>query len=739
MSIILYLSDGITAMADGQTEAYAAVPGVSGETASPEAFVEPSEGAETSSESKTGPAVEPGQPPESVEKPSGEPGGEPPAEPDGELPESSEEPGGELPEPPAEPGGELPELPAEPGGELPEPSAEPGGELPESPEEPGGELPEPPEEPDRESAAQPVESDGEPTDQPQELEEGTEQPPEPENGPEQLTTLEPDSVSCAEEFQAWMETHRNSGGSMKLTDNITLSGYQVFIPDGPGSPHVFIDTGGYTITIAGEVEFWNDCHLTFQGGTETAVVFRVAEGGMLTLSHISIECASGEASSESGMPYVLWQEEGAALIVADCHIEGEIHFAETPFVLYENTASVIVEKGQQAVFPAEIECDVNFQGQVSYRQSVPVFWDLTGKEQQQTDRVRFQVSGSYPGAASAAPPLCTVIYHDYPLTFTEAMAVKSHRGYIFRCGYAKLEELHPAAIIVEYSFDGENWFLYEEKKCTIYEDFFSVCIVDDQWYTAEYPYLYLRLQCEQEGVRYFSNVLGFAADNLKEAVDQGGTRGGGTSVTNPPKEPELKPGENENPGTAGNNTSSGPETGENAGTAETTGNNISSGPETGENAGTAETTGNNISSGSETGENPGTTGTTENSPASGPKTEETVEATGNIGTTSSSGPGAGENETAGNAEDASPSGPETEETATVETAGTVEAAGTTGNSPSPVTGASAIEAVPGSAFGRTFAIAAGFAGLSAAVGATGFCVHAGLFRRLLQAAGRLFR
>ncbi len=264
-------------------------------------------------------------------------------------------------------------------------------------------------------------------------------------------------------------------------------------------------------------------------------------------------------------------------------------------------------------------------------------------------------------------------------------------------------------------------------------------IVDDQWYTAEYPYLYLRLQCEQEGVRYFSNILGFAADNLKEAVDQGGTRGGGTSVTNPPNEPELKPGENENTGTAGNNTSSGPETGENAGTAETTGNSISSGPETGENSETAETTGNNISSGSETGENPGTTGTTENSPASGPKTEETVEATGNIGTTSSSGPGAGENETAGNAEDASPSGPETEETATIETAGTVEAAGTTGNSPSPVTGASAIEAVPGSAFGRTFAIAAGFAGLSAAVGATGFCVHAGLFRRLLQAAGRLFR
>ena len=727
MSIILYLSDGITAMADGQTEAYAAgtaaVPGVSGETASPEAFVEPSGGAETSSESKTGPAVEPGQPPESVEKPSGEPGGEPPAEPDGELPESSEEPGGELPEPSAEPGGE-----------LSEPPAEPGGELPESPAESGGGLPEPP-----------VESDGEPTDQPQELEEGTDQPPEPENGPEQLTTLEPDSVSCAEEFQAWMEAHRNSGGSMKLTDNITLSGFHVFIPDGPGSPHVFIDTGGYTITIAGEVEFWNDCHLTFQGGTETAAVFRVAEGGMLTLSHISIECASGEASSESGMPYVLWQEEGAALIVADCRIEGEIHFAETPFVLYENTASVIVEKGQQAVFPAEIECDVNFQGQVSYRQSVPVSWDLTGKEQQQADRVRFQVSGSYPGAASAAPPLCTVIYHDYPLTFTEARAVKSHRGYIFRCGYAKLEELHPAAIIVEYSFDGENWFLYEEKKCTIYEDFFSVCIVDDQWNTAEYPYLYLRLQCEQEGVRYFSNVLGFAADNLKEAVDQGGTRGGGTSVTNPPKEPELKPGENENTGTAGNNTSSGPETGETAGIAEATGtteNSLSSGPETGENSETAETTGtteNSLSSGPETGENPGTAGITENSPASGPKTEETVETTGNIGTTSSSGPGAGENETAGNAEDASPSGPETEETATVETAGTVEAAGTTGNSPSPVTGASAIEAVPGSAFGRTFAIAAGFAGLSAAVGATGFCVHAGLFRRLLQAAGRLFR
>ncbi len=367
---------------------------------------------------------------------------------------------------------------------------------------------------------------------PAESEAGTESSRQP--------TAEPDFASTAEEFQGWMEEHKNKGGLLKLTDNITLTGYQVFIPDGPGTPHILVDTDGHTITVTGEVEFWNDDHLTFRGGTENPEVFHVAEGGMLTLVDVSVENASAEGIS-AAIPYVIWQEEGACLIISGGRITGEIHYADTPFVIYESEVCVIVEKGQQAVLPTEIISDVNYRGQVRHREQIPVSWNLAGTEQQQEERLRFQVSGSYAGAAGRLP-VCTVVYNDFPLTFTKVRASAGKNHFIIHIEYTKPEALLPVTIAAEYSFDGENWLLYEEKNVSSVNDIFSLGLMEDQWNIAAYPYLYLRLQCEKEGVRYFSNVLRYAADNLKEAVDQGGGRGGGTSIVNPSEKPEENPG-----------------------------------------------------------------------------------------------------------------------------------------------------------------------------------------------------
>ena len=69
-------------------------------------------------------------------------------------------------------------------------------------------------------------------------------------------------------------------------------------------------------------------------------------------------------------------------------------------MIYEREVCVIVEKGQQAVLPTEIISDVNYRGQVRHREQIPVSWNLAGTEQQQEKRLRFQVSGSYAGAAA---------------------------------------------------------------------------------------------------------------------------------------------------------------------------------------------------------------------------------------------------------------------------------------------------------------------------------------------------
>ncbi len=549
---------------------------------------------------------------------------------------------------------------------------------------------------------------------------------------------DPDTAATAEEFQVWMETHANTGGFLKLTDNITLSGSHVFLPDGPGYPHVNVDTDGHTITITGEVEFWNDYHLTFRGGTENAVIFRVAEGGILNLNHISVECAAGEPSSEEDLPYVLWQEEGAGLMVDSCRISGKIHYADAPFVLYESTVSVIVEKGQQAALPAEIACDVNFQGQVSHRELLPVSWNLAGKESYQAERMRFQVSGSYVGAASVTPPLCTVIYNDYPLTFTEVQASAGQNTYLFRYGYTKSAELFPATIVSEYSLDGKNWFFYEEENVSGIKEIFFIGLTNTQWNTAEYPYLYLRLHCEYEGVQYFSNVLRFAADNLKDAVDQGGGRGGGVSVINPPKKPEEKPGHVPSEGTAlptvkpengGSHASSDSESDENSSPSgsKRVGNDLSSKPES---------IGNGSLSRSESAGNDSLS----RSESSGNDSASKPESSGND---SASKPENSGNDSASKSESMDNDSSLSSEESSNEINTGLSASDNDALQEQPSSSLNpeshAVEKAVVSPFGRTLAIAAGFVGLSVAAGAAGFCANAGIFRRLLQLAVKWFR
>ena len=473
-----------------------------------------------------------------------------------------------------------------------------------------------------------------------------------------------------------------------------------------------------------------------------------------------MECAAGEPSSEEDLPYVLWQEEGAGLMVDSCRISGKIHYADAPFVLYESTVSVIVEKGQQAALPAEIACDVNFQGQVSHRELLPVSWNLAGKESYQAERMRFQVSGSYVGAASVTPPLCTVIYNDYPLTFTEVQASAGQNTYLFRYGYTKSAELFPATIVSEYSLDGKNWFFYEEENVSGIKEIFFIGLTNTQWNTAEYPYLYLRLHCEYEGVQYFSNVLRFAADNLKDAVDQGGGRGGGVSVINPPKEPEEKPGHVPSEGTVlptvkpengGSHASSDSESGEydsssdsgsdgdsSLSNSESDENNSSSEPESigNESSSKPESSGNDLLSGAKSVGND--LSTKPESIGNG-----SLSGSESVGNDSASKPENSGNDSASKSESMDNDSSLSSEESSNEINTGLSASDNDALQEQPSSSLNpeshAVEKAVVSPFGRTLAIAAGFVGLSVAAGAAGFCANAGIFRRLLQLAVKWFR
>ena len=355
----------------------------------------------------------------------------------------------------------------------------------------------------------------------------------------------PDIVSNGPALIEWLELHKNTGGTVKLADHVVLDGYYCYCPSGVNRPSVFVDTDKYTITVTGEIELMSDNHLTFSGQPDGGSIFYAAEKGMLSMLGVAVE--SGQCA--------LWQEEGAGLVISDCHIAGSIHYADTPFVMYQKDFCVIVENGQTIddVLPEQISCTVNRQGQLSYNELVPVTWILDETGMQQGEVQRFQMQGSFLHAASAEPVLCTVVYIVYPLTITDVKGSVSGNRYTFQGGYRLSKESLPIAVMSEkslpitvmseYSFDGKNWFIYEEQTVSsTYESFF-IAFKSEEWDMAAHPNVYIRLQCNDNGTEYFSNMLCFAADDLEHAEDMGGSRGGGTSITNPPDQPQESAGD----------------------------------------------------------------------------------------------------------------------------------------------------------------------------------------------------
>lgn len=365
--------------------------------------------------------------------------------------------------------------------------------------------------------------------------------------------LQEDTVSTGPELVAWMESHIGLGGTVSLANDITLGDTWYYVPYRPGQPAITVDTNGFSITVTGEISFLSDDRLTFYGTPDEKEVFRVAAGGLLFLEGCSIEekaadPAAAGAEQTAGRTketggYVLVQEEGAGLVVQNCTISGDILYAQMPLVVYNTPVTAVASPGQEAadVLPDVIASQVIRNGQKYFGEEIPVTWETAGTEQPQQERRRFTVQGTFEGAASLTPPVCTVAYNDAPLTFTDVSASVSYSVYVFRGGYTKPEERLPIKVAAEYSFDQSNWILYDTDSVSDVEEPFFIGVAKADWDASANPYIYIRLRCSDGGEEIYSNVLRFAVDDLSKAEDQGGNRGGGTAIVNPPKEPVSVP------------------------------------------------------------------------------------------------------------------------------------------------------------------------------------------------------
>lgn len=350
---------------------------------------------------------------------------------------------------------------------------------------------------------------------------------------------EPENISSAAELTAWLESHKQGGGRAKLTEDITMDAPYLFVPY-PNIPPLCVETDGHTIFVGADVEFLSDGRLSFQGECCEKGVFHVEKGGSLLLDGVIVETSADRDSSK----YALWQEEGSGLILgntfASCQISGNIRYADSPFVMDTDDVCMIVNKGQlfDGLLPAEIDCRVNYQGNILEHAPTAVVWDTAGTEKQQQERQRFQAQGIFPQAASNKKPVCTIVYHDYPLTFTNTEAFIRCNAYTFQGGFTRQEEMLSAETSPEYSFDGETWIDEKEDSILKADNGYYIAFPCDQWDTSAYPYLYIRLRAETKEQKYYSNILRYAADHLDTGEDLGGSRGGGTAVVNPPQDPE---------------------------------------------------------------------------------------------------------------------------------------------------------------------------------------------------------
>lgn len=352
----------------------------------------------------------------------------------------------------------------------------------------------------------------------------------------------PDCISSAAELSEWLNAHMYSGGRARLTENITMDFSYLFIPY-PNMPPLYVETDGCTIFVCADVELWSDGHLTFSGEGSTQGIFHVKKGGSLLLDGVTVE---GPAEGDDSR-YTLWQEEGASLTVgstfAPGQVSGKIHYADTPFVTQADSVCVIVEQGQllDTQLPVEITCRVNYQGTFLEHEPVSVSWDMTNTQRQQDERQRFQVQGVFSQAQSDINPVCTVVYNDYPLTFTRTDAFVRRSAYTFRGDYIKQENTSSAVVSPEYSFDGQNWIREGENNTLSADNGFYISFPCDQWDIELHPYIHIRLRADAEEQVYYSNVLRYTANNLDVEEDLGGSRGGGTAVVNPPDDCKAPP------------------------------------------------------------------------------------------------------------------------------------------------------------------------------------------------------
>lgn len=345
-------------------------------------------------------------------------------------------------------------------------------------------------------------------------------------------------VATFEELKQWLEAHMSTGGTVSLTDDITIPEEETYsYINSRYGKHIHIDVGDHTIYVQCHLELWPYLSITGMGGTEG--ILHVLPGGRLDMTAISVSASTPDSIA-------IVQKPGAILIRSDmgfgdfppffCQgqiITSQAIVAEPSFIYRpEKLPTVVVAPGEtftSSMLPSTVDSDW-YDGMSQHSGPLPVIWDA---ETFPSKKERTIISGSYPAGYLPfrdASINCLVVFAQE----NAPVFLNSYASLYAGTTIIQLNSLSPieGEAALEGSYDGETWESIENQTFEEGQAQWQIFYPQDQT-----PYRYFSImQQKSDGSIVYSDTLELTEENTLVASDIGGGRGGET----PPNEGEAQ-------------------------------------------------------------------------------------------------------------------------------------------------------------------------------------------------------
>lgn len=348
-------------------------------------------------------------------------------------------------------------------------------------------------------------------------------------------------VSSFEELCSSLEQMKSTGGTIVLTQDITVPAEESFIyNNGRYRNEVIIETAGHTIYVEGYLELWP--FLTIRGNGDQNELINVRPKGELWLTSICLD------AGENGVAVI--QQEGAFLMYGSEESMGLPPFTWVGQIICPKTITaaaywsynceelpvVIVPDGgdfTSDMLPSKVMASVNRDHQM-YEEELPVIWDETTFP---TERERTIVEGRFGDGYSQYEehmPRCLVVFEsDAEPFFLNAYMKSVTRWYDMVFMYGK--SLMPGTVYIQSSDDGQIWSDiagtdgYMPVETEGNESFSWILSYDQSENAQQRPRYYRMVQISDDGTMLCSEVLELSDDLIFASADIEGGRGGETS------------------------------------------------------------------------------------------------------------------------------------------------------------------------------------------------------------------